>query len=198
MRLWDVLHSAKTYQLGVRVDEDIVRKAQSSGCSQPGCSGHLYRTDYQRKARVPYEVHVQDELAQRYSLCCGSEGCRKRYTPPSVRFWGRRWYAGVVVLLVSVVSSGSHTNRLELNKLMTTLNVDMRTVKRWKAWWRTTFERTKFWQAKQGLLSPLQHELPALERLWLAYWNETADSVITLLQFLSPITVSGGCAACAK
>ncbi|HRZ54915.1 MAG TPA: hypothetical protein P5525_05600 [Candidatus Paceibacterota bacterium] len=40
----------------------------------------------------------------RFSLCCGKEGCRRRNTPPSVRFLGRWVYAGLVVILVAAMT----------------------------------------------------------------------------------------------
>ena len=43
-----------------------------------------------------------EEFVRRFSLCCGREGCRKRATPPSLRFLGRRVYLCAVVLVASM------------------------------------------------------------------------------------------------
>lgn len=198
MRPWEVLNSEKTYQLAEYVDKEIVEKAQSEGCPQEGCGGPLYRADYPRKPRGPYEVRAWESWQTRFSVCCGKEGCRKRHTPPSVRFFGRRWYVGVAVLLVSVVSSGGRSRRVEMVELVSTLEVDARTVKRWKAWWRNTFVQTKFWRAARGLLKPESTGASALQMLWAQYGGEREESVVALLRFLSPVTVSGACAGCAK
>jgi hypothetical protein len=44
-----------------------------------------------------------ESFDRRFSLCCGREGCRRRATPPSVRFLGRRVYVGAVVIVASVL-----------------------------------------------------------------------------------------------
>jgi hypothetical protein len=45
------------------------------------------------------------------SLCCSRDGCRRRMTPPSVRFLGRRVYLGAVLVLVSAMQQGSLPGR---------------------------------------------------------------------------------------
>ena len=42
------------------------------------------------------------------------EGCRRRHTPPSVRFLGRRVYAGLVVVLVSAMHHGLKPERVQM------------------------------------------------------------------------------------
>src|ERR1700726_3419348 len=43
---------------------------------------------------------------RRYSFCCAEEDCRRRLTPESVRFLGRRVYAGLVVVLMATMIHG--------------------------------------------------------------------------------------------
>jgi hypothetical protein len=45
-----------------------------------------------------------EAFTRRFSLCCGREGCRRRATPPSIRFLGRRVYVGAAVIIASVVA----------------------------------------------------------------------------------------------
>ena len=46
------------------------------------------------------------DYGYRLSFCCDRDGCRKRATPPSVRFLGRKVYLGAVVVLVAAMRQG--------------------------------------------------------------------------------------------
>ena len=50
---------------------------------------------------------LPDEYRYRFSFCCDRDGCRKRVTPPSVRFLGRRVYLGAVVILIGRHAAGT-------------------------------------------------------------------------------------------
>lgn len=100
----------------------------------------------------------------RLSLCCSREGCRRRSTPPSVRFLGRRVYAEVVVLVACVRALAGATGTASgLPK------VPRRTVARWQSWWRTVFVATALWLELRSRVvpSPDEARLPTslLERL---------------------------------
>jgi hypothetical protein len=68
-------------------------------------------------------------------------------TPPSVRYLGRHVYLGAVVVLVTAMQGGITSARAQ--RLHELLGVSVRTLKRWRAWWRTTFVATAFWRAVQ-------------------------------------------------
>ena len=52
------------------------------------------------------------------SFCCDREGCRKRVTPPSVRFLGRKVYLHAVIILVAAMRQGATPRRVhELSEL---------------------------------------------------------------------------------
>lgn len=89
----------KFWQLLFDVDTRIAQAVQTAGC--PHCNGPLHRADYPRKPRGgPLDPDIdQALLSTRISLCCGRPGCRRRSTPPSVRFLGRRVYLGAAFLL---------------------------------------------------------------------------------------------------
>src|SRR5262245_15215104 len=74
------------------IDQDLAETARKQACS---CGGRLHCANYPRKSRG-----TGDDLPPQYdcrlSFCCDRDGCRKRVTPPSVRFLGRRVYLGVV------------------------------------------------------------------------------------------------------
>ena len=83
------------YQLLEKVDADLTEKTRQEGCLF--CGGTLHRSDYARKPRGGPQWDT------RFSFCCAQEGYRQRHTPPSMRFMGRRVYAGLVVVLVSAM-----------------------------------------------------------------------------------------------
>ena len=89
--LWPVL---------TKIDADLAEQVWIEGCMH--CGGALHRADYPRKARG---VNVE---SRRHSFCCAREECRRRETPGSVRFLGRKVYAGFMALPESlVIFSGS-------------------------------------------------------------------------------------------
>ena len=99
------LADQEVYQLLEKVDGDLVEEARRHGCIH--CRGKLFRSDYERKPRGGPQWDM------RFSLCCGREGCRRRNTPPSVRFMGRRVYAGLVVVLVAAMTHGLKPERVQ-------------------------------------------------------------------------------------
>jgi hypothetical protein len=84
------------------IDAAILARAGREACRF--CGGPLHRGDYARKPRGGVVGAAAEAFARRFSLCCGREGCRRRATPPSVRFLGRRVYVCAVVVVASVVA----------------------------------------------------------------------------------------------
>ena len=72
--------------------------------------------------------------------------------PPSVRYLGRRVYLGAVVVLVTAMLGGITATRAA--QLREWLGVSVRTLKRWRAWWRETFVASVFWRGAQGRFMP--------------------------------------------
>lgn len=67
----------------------------------------MHRADYDRKPRGGPE-----HWSERHSFCCDQDGCRRRHTPPSVRFLGRKVYVGFVVVLKTALHQGLNAARL--------------------------------------------------------------------------------------
>lgn len=128
------------------------------------------------------------------SFCCDRDGCRQRVTPPSVRFLGRKLFLGAVVVLVAAMQQGPSPRRVrELSELF---GVDRRTIARWCTFWREHFPQTRFWKVARGRLLP-KLSLAVLPRALLEAFVRQADSQEQwgqLLEFLSPITITGGLA----
>lgn len=172
------LADQKLFQLAEKVDLDLTEAARCQGCLL--CGGALHRSDYPRKPRggPPWDI--------RWSLCCAKAGCRKRHTPPSVRFMGRRVYAGLVVVLVSAMIHGLTPERVR--RLREALGIDQRTLERWRQWWLVTFVGSSFWrEARARFMPPLGLQTLPLS-LCESFAIERRDRLLDLLQFLAPIT----------
>jgi hypothetical protein len=85
------------YSMLLQIDQDLAAETRLKGC--PYCGGILHSACYPRKLEGP--CVPQDSKANvRFSFCCSNDGCRRRVTPPSVRFLGRKRYLSAVVILV--------------------------------------------------------------------------------------------------
>jgi hypothetical protein len=118
-----------------RIDDDLAAHVRSAGCAV--CGGRLDAADYPRKPRGADEH--DDNYARRRSFCCAAEGCRRRATPPSVRFLGRKVYVGAVVVLAAALQHGPTKKRVA--ELAALLGATRRTLVRWRRWWSTMFTR---------------------------------------------------------
>jgi len=165
-------------QLLEKVDADLAKEACQKGCLH--CEGKLHRADYDRKPRGG------PQWDRRFSFCCAQEDCRRRRTPESVRFLGRRVYAGLVVVLVTVIIHGLKPARLR--RIREVLRIDSRTLKRCRQWWLDTFVRSTFWKAARARFMPVVCEQTLPLSLWLSFELEERDRLLAVLEFLSPIT----------
>jgi len=174
------LADQQVYQLLEKVDADLTEEARSKGCLF--CGGKLHRSDYDRKPRGG------PQWAERFSLCCAQEGCRRRHTPPSVRFLGRRVYAGLVVVMVSAMIHGLKPERVQ--RLREALGIDRRTLERWRQWWLITFVESSFWREARGRFLPPLCLQTMPWSLCVSFAVERRDRLLELLKFLAPITTS--------
>jgi len=128
-----------------------------------------------------------ERWAKRHSFCCEKEGCRKRHTPRSVRFLGRKVYVGVVVVLVGAMMHGPNARRVA--GLHDALGLDKRTLKRWRGWWLEVFVTTPFWKVRRSRFMPVLDEAVMPFCLVEAFEGEQKKGLIRLMKFLAPITV---------
>lgn len=187
--MWrDVLADGRVWKLLPAIDRELADETRAAGCA--ACGGPLHSARYPRKPRRGPPAELVSEYARRESLCCAREDCRRRVTPPSVRFLGRRWYLGSVVVLVSAITEGVTPKRAAaMHKLV---GVSIRTLNRWRAWWLRTLPRTEFWRGARGVFgSPVdEHALPA--SLLKRFGDDEMEGIIACLRFLAPITTRGG------
>ena len=155
------------------VDQDLQARVVAERC--PHCGGPLHVANYPRKPRG-----LPDALAQtmtvRLSTCCGH--CRKRCTPPSVRFLGRRVYVGVVVMLAVMVGLACEATRW--------------TLRRWRTWWTKMLPRSAWWTELRGRLAGGVDgkQLPAvlLQRCEPETGKESQQGLLKVLKLLLPLT----------
>jgi hypothetical protein len=172
------LADQNVFQLLEEVDKELVAEAQAKGCLF--CGAKVYRADYERKPRGG------PQWDERYSLCCGKEGCRRRHTPESVRFLGRKVYAGFVVVLMSAMAHGLTADRVR--RVREVLKIERRTLERWRQWWLDHFVRSSFWKGARARFMPVLCEKTLPLSLCLSFEVQRRDRLLALLQFLAPLT----------
>lgn len=180
-----ILRDRRLYQFFERIDLDSAQAVRSGGCVY--CGGRLHQADYERKPRGG-PAEVMDRWDTRHSFCCEREGCRKRHTPPSVRFLGRKVYAGIVVVLVAAMMHGPNARRIAT--LHTALGLDARTLKRWHRWWLDVFVQTPFWKANRARFMPTLDDSQMPYSLVELFQAQGREGLIKLMVFLSPITTT--------
>ena len=175
----------KMLQWLVEIDEAACARVAAAGC--PWCRGPLHRSDYPRKPRGGLLAACGEVHTRRLSLCCGWQGCRRRSTPPSVRFLGRRVYLGAAVILASIAAQALAAAR----EVKRATGIPARTVGRWRRWWQTGFAHSRLFEEQRGrFLPPLEiAELPAslVERFDRA-GHAMSVALVRTLGFLSPLT----------
>ena len=178
---------ASFWSLLFSIDQDLAQSARERGCP---CGGRLHAAHYPRKPRGADDL--PDGRHFRFSFCCDQDGCRRRVTPPSVRFLGRSVYLAAVVVLVSALRQGPTPRRVrELSRLF---GADRRTIARWQEFWRVYFPQTPFWKTAAGLLPPSDEAVLWPLSLLKAFLHgeDPGQEWGRLLRFLSPITIRGG------
>lgn len=176
-----LFQDSQLYDFLDRIDANLAEKTRLEGCCRDGV---LHRADYPRKPRGGPAGRSWD---RRRSFCCNQEGCRRRRTPPSVRFLGRKVYVGVVVVLVGAMMHG--ISRRRIMALRGELGVDERTLWRWRQWWRERFVQTAFWKTARGLLMPPVDAGGLPGSLVDRFNGWQVEGLVRLMRFLSPVTV---------
>lgn len=176
------IFSASFHLLLVEIDRELSQLVQKQGCP---CGGRLDQSNYPRSPMgVPSAFRPSYD--ERFSFCCND--CRKRITPASVRFFGRRWYPAPLLILISTLMLSINEYRLTQIKRHFGITVTESTWKRWRRWWRDVFTATPFWKQARGSI-PEYPQRAILPRGILCVFQGGIDQkIILFLRFLSPIT----------
>lgn len=186
------LHNASFHLVLVQIDQSLADEAQQKGCD---CGGRLDRADYPRS---PFGLSpsLREHYQERFSYCC--HNCRKRSTPMSVRFFGRRWFPAPLLLLICILKRGVNERRLHQVRRYFGITLSESTWKRWRAWWRDVFEKTAFWKQNTGVIPPSLLDGKATTRfprvLLSLFRVPFEEKLRSLLRFLAPLTSGGLCA----
>jgi hypothetical protein len=182
----EILRDTRFYELLLGFDRQIADTAHADRC--PKCGAALHWGSWERKPRGgPAGLDPRHRL--RFSLCCAADGCRKRETPGSLRFLGRKVFFGAIVVLISAMQSGLNPTRMR--RLKELVGVSRRTVLRWRDWWHTVFTMSPFWRA-HGALAPAANTADLPASLLQSFDGTTERQLISLLRFLVPITTGRG------
>jgi hypothetical protein len=149
MSLLKLIDAATFYHVLERIDAELAEATRRAGCRR--CAGVVHKANYPRKPRGG-PPGLPASYGCRASYCCAVDGCRKRATPPSVRFLARRVYLGAVVVLASALQHG--VSAFRARQLKELFGVSQSTLLRWRSWWLTAFPVSRFWQSLRGRLMP--------------------------------------------
>lgn len=182
----EILRDTRFYELLLGFDRQIAETAHTDRC--PKCGAALHWGSWERKPRGG-PVGLEPRHRLRFSLCCAKDGCRKRETPGSLRFLGRKVYFGAMVVLISAMQSGLTLQRMK--RLKELVGVSRRTVLRWRDWWCTVFTMSPFWRARRGI-APAASDTDLPVSLLKSFTGAILQQVLSLLRFLVPITTGRG------
>jgi len=178
-----LLRSIRFFAFLHLLDLDLAHRVQDEGC--PFCNGRLHAARYPRSLRgVPKDA--ASFFAKRESFCCDQEGCRRRATPPSVAFFGRRVYPAAMVVLVSALAHGASERRLE--RLKRFFGIGRRTLLRWQGYWLESFPTSDFFVAEAGRFSPPLDPRRLVRDLLRRFAGSSRERLLSALLFLSPLT----------
>ena len=182
----EILRDTRFYELLLGFDRQIAETAHADRCQK--CGAALHWGSWERKPRGG-RVDLEPRHRLRFSLCCAADGCRKRETPGSLRFLGRKVYFGAMVVLISAMQSG--LNPVRMKRLKELVGVSRRTVLRWRNWWCTVFTMSPFWRVHRGF-APAARDADLPASLLQSFAGAIEQQLISLLRFLVPITTGRG------
>lgn len=180
-----VLSSQRFLLAIAAIDAEFAERVQASGC--PICGARLDRADYPRRPRgFPAGVDLS-LLCSRTSFCCANRDCRKRVTPQSLRFFDRRVYPSLFVTLAAIPVKGATPRRVR--EVARSIDVDRRTLERWRTWWTESVPKSRVWLALRGYFAePIEPAcLPQslLERFTSAHIEGRLQRLFEVLRDLS-------------
>jgi hypothetical protein len=177
-----VLQDASFFELLIRFDQDLAAECRAMGCA---CGGVLHSARYPRKPRGGPKGLGQEHV-MRDSFCCAEDGCRRRTTPPSLRFLGRKVFYGVVVLLLPILREGPTPERLR--RLEAKFLVSRRTLYRWRQWWRKTVPESRWWhQHRASFAGTVDGDLPGVVLTAFGGIEDTANRLVAALKLLASL-----------
>jgi len=132
---------------------------------------------------VPKGTHSDYPI--RFSYCCGSDGCRKRFTPPSMRFLSRKVYASVIIFLVFLLKSKTDELKVEELNLLLGTSLSVETVRRLRNFWVKEVSQSHTWK-RAAFSHVMAQTLPVS---LLAQFQHVLDTPLKMaLKWILPLT----------
>ncbi len=178
------LFNSSVYPVLFAIDEDLAAQHQAMAC--PQCGGRLHVANYPRQPRGLIDLPGNRHF--RFSFCCATDGCRRRHTPPSVRFFDHKVYLGVVITLVAGLAQGMAQHRVR--ELTQSLGIDRRTLGRWHEWWREVVPKSTFWKEARARWLPPVSDAALPQSLLERFALGSIEALTRLLSFLKPLSLS--------
>ncbi len=177
-----LLKDAIFYNSLLALDRLIAGQVRQSGCLF--CHGNLHQSHYPRKPRsVPEGTHSDYPI--RFSYCCAQDGCRKRFTPPSMRFLSRKVYSSVVIFLVFLLKSKTDELKVEELNLLLGTSLSVETVRRWRNFWVKEVSQSHTWK-RAAFSHGMAQTLPAS---LLAQFQQVLNTSLKMaLKWILPLT----------
>jgi len=177
-----LLKNAIFYNSLLALDRLIAEQVKQSGCLL--CHRNLHQSHYLRKPRgVPEGTHSDYPI--RFSFCCGEEGCRKRFTAPSMRFLSRKVYSSVIIFLVFLLKSKTDELKVEELNLLLGTSLSVETVRRWRNFWVKQVSQSR--TCKRAAFSHVMAQtLPV--SLLKVFQESLNTSLIRALKWMLPLT----------
>ncbi|MFK7856230.1 MAG: hypothetical protein AB8B79_19090 [Granulosicoccus sp.] len=183
----DFIADASFWQHLFELDQLIADEVRNKGC--PYCGDVLHAAPYPRKPRGVACAELGEHYQSRLSFCCQRDGCRKRCTPPSVRFMGRKVYLGVVITLICALEQGLTPRRRA--RLVDELDLWPQTFARWQRWWRTHVPATRHWLSLRAHLMPMT-DIGTLPDILIGQLSgeNLSNRVIQFAQLMMPLSTT--------
>jgi hypothetical protein len=179
------MHLARLLAFLATRDAELGPASRPARCAH--CGGPMHAAHYLRRPwgwpHPEIAFDPETEPVKRWSWCCGRRGCRKRLTPSSWVFSGRRFYVAPLVLILAGLATGAAVQVQDVT------SPQRRTISRWVLWWQDVFARGRAWtdlsgrMMCHGALSHLPGGLTAFVPTWSA-WRV----VLTGLRLMRPWT----------
>ena len=183
--MWhDVVLGREFFAGLLAIDAEVAARTRAAGCAH--CQGPLCVGHYERKPRGGALAMAGEEsvFTQRFSYCCGREGCRLRTTPPSVRFLGRKVYLESAILIACALAAAEDRARV----VRAATGIAARTVRRWHAWWRSVFAASALWVALRSRAPTLDVAMVPGAMMAVFEGPTTEDKLVLTMRFLRPLT----------
>ena len=177
------ISNARAWAFLTRVDAAEAQLVRSRGC--PHCGAVLHSATYPRKPHGLAAALRGD--ARRFSLCCAD--CRRRVKPPSSRYFGRRFRVAPLFVVVNalVLAGGARLEVIGCQR-----GIPVRTLRRWRQWWRESFPATPPWRWKRAEVAVPSGEAPLCCVLRRIRGRSVRSQLLRTLMWLLPWT--GHCA----